>query len=159
MFAVISTPLWPRCSEIILRSTPLLRRRVALQWRSLWRVISSNSVVEHLYEVVVYSCISVLWNNSHCDHPPSWINVRGMPLTPSLLIGKLPVWMLSGIRIFQNFFQKKLPAENNLQVMKWSIMLCAGNIREPDRGVGGINGVGMRIEWEWDGEDGEKVIF
>lgn len=37
-------------------------------------------------------------------------------------------------------------------------MLCAGNVREPDRGEGGVNGVGMEIEWVWDGEDWEMKI-
>ncbi len=42
-------------------------------------------------------------------------------------------------------------------------MLCAWNVREPDRGEGGVNGVGMGIEWVWDEEDGENknnsIIF
>jgi len=38
-------------------------------------------------------------------------------------------------------------------------MLCAGNVREPDRGVGGVNGVGMGIEWEWDVEDSKKENY
>lgn len=43
--------------------------------------------------------------------------------------------------------------------MNWNIRLCAGNVREPDRGVGGVNGVGMGIEWKWDVEDRKKENY
>lgn len=38
-------------------------------------------------------------------------------------------------------------------------MLCAGNVREPDRGVGLVNDVGMGIERVWDGEDRGSELF